>query len=187
MKKTIPYLIIAILVLVIILLLSRKNKSLIFSVPIPVVSHSFEVIKNPVPTVTLPGQTIVDSTYYDKYMSLVNNTEKDSLYKESVTLREYNEVFEDSIQTIKAYSKVRGWLTEQSVSYETKERNIITEVTIPTKYNLFIGGGIGVPMKDNSSMYQAGLMLQNKKGNLLNVETDHKLERVYVKYYYKFW
>ena len=191
MKKSIPYLIIAILVLVIILMLRKKAQDRFFpiTITIPSVFHQFDTIKSPAEVIKLPGQVKIDSTYYNKYVELLTNKKKDSLYKDAVTLREYQEVFEDSIITIKTFSETRGWLTKHSLSYETKERNVTTELPIPSKYHLFVGGGVGVPMEDNSSvqpLYQAGFIFQNKKGNLLNLETDHKLERVYVKYYYRF-
>ena len=186
MKRDIIY-ILAIVVLLFFLFQKKANKFIPITFTIPAVFHQFDTIKNPAEVIKLPSEVIIDSIYYDKYIALLEEKEKDSAYKDAVTIREYNQVFEDSIAKITVFSKSRGWLVEQTASYDIKERKFTENAPIPQKYHLFMGGGAGVPMKDNSSiqpLYQGGFMIQNKKGNLLNIETDHKLERVYVKYYF---
>src|SRR5690606_18361157 len=128
MKKYIPYILLAI---VLIYFLTRKAEKEVITVeiPVPVVSHTFDTIR-------LPGDIIyrrrIDTVLVDNYISSPQ-TVKDSLYKEAITLREYNQRFEDSVQKVDVFTKVRGWLTEQTVSYETKPREVSKEIPVPSK------------------------------------------------------
>jgi len=184
MKRDIIY-ILAIIVLAFFLFQKKKNNFIPIGFTFPAIFHQFDTIK----IFKNTKEIKIDSTYYNKWIKLVNDKSKDIAYKDAVTIREYKETFEDSIQKINVFGEVTGRLNKLSVSYDLKERKFTENVPIPQKYHLFMGGGVGVSMKDNSSvqpLYQAGLIFQNKKGNLFSLKTDHKLERVYGEYYFKF-
>lgn len=111
-------------------------------VPVPVVEHHFDTIKEPYP-VYITDQ-VIDSTYYALYIKIKDSIQKDSLFKDAITLREYNEIFDDTIQTINIYSKVQGFLREQTASYKTKPRTIQldTVLSLPIPYKARFGSGV---------------------------------------------
>lgn len=142
---------------------------IIIEVPIPVVEVEFDTIKDPYP-IYIPGTVKIDSTYYNKYISLRDSISRDSLFKEAIAIREYREVFEDDTIKIDVYSNVQGFLKKQQVSYKTKPRSITvdTTITVKTKYQTKFGAGIevGIPTNNatgNSIVVKPKILLDTKR------------------------
>lgn len=145
-------------------------------VEVPVVQNVFDTI---VPDPKVIRIKEVDSTYYSEYLKLRDSIKKDSAYRDAITIREYDQKFEDTIQTINVFSKVRGSLLEQSVSYKTKPREIIYRDTlrVPRKGSFNLGAGVGLPLGDPSTsapILKIEAMIINKKGNTFSVSADTK-------------
>lgn len=120
-------------------------------VPVPVVETDFDTIYLPQP-IKVIKETKIDSTIYNKYLALQDSIAKNKLVKDALTIREYNQSFDDSIQTIDVYSEVTGTLNKQQVSYKTKPRNISidtiipVDIEIPYKTKFGLGVEVGVPL-----------------------------------------
>src|SRR5690606_24348889 len=79
----------------------------------------------------------VDTVYIDRFIHS-DSIEKVDLYRDAVTIREYNQVFEDSLSKIEVYSKTRGDLLNQSVNLTVFDREIIDTIPFPRpKGNLY--------------------------------------------------
>lgn len=151
-------------------------------VPVPVVEKVFDTIYKPKP-IYIPGKTKIqiDSTYYERYLSLQDSIQKDSLFKEAIKIQEYKPTFEDDTIKIDVYAKVRGELLESGIRYKTKPRTIKLDTTIlvpiPTRAKLFGGAGIRMPYNQFSDggvapIPYGGLYLKTKGDNLISVEFD---------------
>lgn len=143
-------------------------------VPVPVIRREFDTIVPDPKTVVIKE---VDSTVYKDYLKLKNSIQKDSAYKDAITIREYNQVFEDEYATDTVYSKVRGYLLNQSLRSKTKPRTITFRdtITIQPKNSFGIGGELGIPTKrglDVSPVIKAGVYFKNKKGNITSFSYD---------------
>jgi len=141
-------------------------------VKIPSVEKEFDTIKLPSEVKILPGEKVIDSTYYNEYIKLKDSIKKNKAYKDAITLREYNNIFEDENITINTYNKVRGTLLETQSSYKTKERTIIIDTTlnipVPRKAELYIGGDFILPTDPvvlTEPSIAPGFILVNKKHN----------------------
>src|SRR5690606_7679366 len=128
LKKILPY--VACLVLGMLLLnecnREPKKETIIRSVMVPEVITHYDTIKIGSPVYIHK----VDTVYIDRFLRS-DSTEKLSLYKDAVTIREYNQVFEDSLSKIVVYSKTRGNLLKQSVRLTVFEREIIDTIPLP--------------------------------------------------------
>lgn len=172
-------------------------------VPVPVVEHKFDTIY--LPKEIKKEVKVVDTMYLDKYIRLKDSVDKLEFIKDAITIREYSEKFEDSIQNIYVFSEVTGRLNSQTVRYVTKERvikldtTINTTIDVPYKNKFAIGGEIGIPLKGVQGIYngnikvgevapstlvKANLYLDTKK-MLYNISIDTD-SRVYLGGAYKF-
>lgn len=115
-------------------------------VPVPSIKKEFDTIYKPKPVPV--KEIIIDSTYYEEYKALKDSVAKDSLFKEAIKINDYQVTFEDSIQKIEVFSKVRGELLNQKAQYETKPRTLIVNDTIrvPNKFKAYLGVEAGVPL-----------------------------------------
>ena len=113
-------------------------------VEVPVIEKQFDTIKLPTPVPVT--KKVIDSTLYKEHVKLKDSIAKDSAYKEAIAINEYNQVFDDSIQTIEVYTKTQGKILEQSLQYETKPRTItfLDTLEIKKKGSLNVGGGVGL-------------------------------------------
>ena len=114
-------------------------------VEVPVVVKEFDTIYEPVP---VPYTVVeLDTTLVEEYKK-ANDSLKQEIFNSAVTVREYKEIFEDSIQTITVGANVTGTLNSLSVGYETKPRTIVIDTVIPVKVPtkpFTIYGEVGVP------------------------------------------
>lgn len=159
-------------------------------VPVEKIVKEFDTIYEPKPIYV--EKEVIDSTYYDKYNELKSQAEKDSLFRESIKIREYTETYEDEHVKIDVYSKVRGELKEQAPKYEIKPRTVtVPQTTIiksePPKIHLYGGLEAGIPTQDFKDFNaKASLYLQNKKGNMTTLGADLN-KTVYVGYVFRIW
>ena len=157
------------------------------AIDIPEKIGRFDTIVNPEPTIVkdtvfIKGKirtvTKIDSTLYKQYRKVLDSIQRDSIFKEAIAIREYNETFEDSLVKLDIYSKVRGSLLEQSSDYIIKPQQIerldITRtITKERKFSLYIGGGLSVPTEiDQEVGFQGNLGIQNKKGTIYELGYD---------------
>jgi len=107
----------------------------------------------------------VNSELLSKYEQAVHDNDslkQLNLFKDAITERFYNEIFEDSIQTITVDSKVVGVLKSQSISYVTKRRQL-TLKPIKMKPSIFVGGFICTPVaNETASSFGVNLSFMNK-------------------------
>jgi hypothetical protein len=112
--------------------------------------------------------------------------ERDSLYRDAVKIREYTEVYEDSLATATVNSTVEGKLKKQSVSLEIKEKtttidtNVTVEVEVPKKIKFYGGLGAGVPLDMTSAkpVFNGTVGLQDKKDRIftLGINTEGMIQ-----------
>lgn len=142
---------------------------------VPSVEYVHDTIKDPVPIyVKVPE---IDSTYYEKYKVLKDSVARDSMFKEAIRINEYNEVFEDTLQTIDVYSKTRGKLLEQSVKYTTKPYYITVKdsVAIKKKFTISLGAEVGIPTiptLSSTPVVKGGIIFKNKRDNTFSISYD---------------
>lgn len=144
------------------------------------VEKQFDTIYEPKP---YPVKVVeIDSSYYEEYKKLKDSVAKDSMFKEAIKINEYNQVFEDTLQTIDVYSKTRGNLLEQSVKYTTKPYYITVKdsIEIKTKIKVSLGAEIGIPLNftpDFKPVAKGNLYITNRKDNsiILSADTEGRL------------
>jgi len=156
----------------------------VIEVPVPSVEVEFDTIKMLTP-IYIKGEKEIDSTYYQKYITLKDSVQKNSMFKDAITIREYRERIEDDTIVIDLYTKVQGYMKEYQVGYKTKPRKItldtVIKVPVPKKSQIFVGGEIGYPYSSTETDIQAKINLywKNKKNILYNVGIDSK-KRIWV-------
>lgn len=164
-------------------LLQKEKETVIVDVVIPPIEGKFDTIYVPKP-ITIVERDPLNEDLYDKYLKAKDSLERLQMYLDAISIKEYKEVYEDSTITITTYSKTRGDLLEQTNEYYIKPRVIPTEINVEKVNQLYgiIEGGISVDLKPTIS---AGLILKNKKDNLLSLKINSNKE-VLVGYGYKF-
>jgi len=139
-------------------------------VPVPVIEKVFETVREPYP---VKGDTVIDSTYYNRYNALKDSVARDSMYKDAITIRTYNEKVEDGSITIGLDMTVRGSLIDYTVDYKTKPRTIkldtVITVPIPMKPSIYGGGYIYLPPVDSplKSSVIPTIMYKNRKNTII--------------------
>lgn len=143
--------------------------------------------------ITIPGKdgkmdTIYEPKFIEKenpinkellaqYTALKDSVSKLNLFKEVITEKEYNEVYEDDVQIISIYTKVQGSLLKQAPKYKIKPFNIVSKDTVQINYNKpernkILGGlEIGKPVVGDI-IFKGNVYLQNKRGNILSAGYD---------------
>lgn len=99
-------------------------------VEVPVVEKEFDTIYEPQPIPYLVKE--IDTALVEQYKK-ANDSLKEKLFEQAVEVKQYKEVFEDSIQTITVDAEVTGELNWLKTSYETKPRTIKVDTVIPVK------------------------------------------------------
>ena len=155
-------------------------------VKIPSIENVFDTIKIPQDPQYIKE---IDSIYYKEYLELKDSIQKDSAYKDAIAIKEYTQNFSDGFQSVDVFSKTRGSLLEQSVSYKTKPKTIIVKDTIEikTKNSFALGAEIGVPTIQNldaTPVIKGGVEFTNKKGNAFSLSYDTE-GRAWVGYKFK--
>jgi len=142
---------------------------------VPSVEKEFDTIYEPVPVYVKVKE--IDSTYYEEYKKLKDSVAKDSMFKEAIKINEYNQKYEDTLQTIDVYSKTRGKLLEQNVKYTTKPYYITVKdsVEIKKKYTLSVGSEVGIPTiptLSSTPVLKANIVFKNKRDNTYSISYD---------------
>ena len=179
--RLIPYLIIAVLGVFLYFQLTKDVEivevPVRVEVPVPVVKVEFDTILDPYP-VYIEGKTIIDSTYFEKYINLKDSVEKRKLFIEAIAIRDYHETVEDDTLKIDINMRVQGFLKSYQVSYKTKPRTILLDtilpLAIPKRSRLY--GSIETVIPTNQFEFQpvlkVGLMLKTKSDRIYSVSID---------------
>jgi len=177
--KYLPWLILSICLILLVRQCGEKPRveyvEVEVEVLVPSVEKVFDTIYEPTPKYVKVKE--IDSTYYKKYTELIDEVAKDSIFKEAITVNEYNETFSDTLQTIQVYSKTRGQLIAQSVKYVTNPYSIKVKETVEIKKrsSLSIGSEIGMPtinLTNPVPILKANAILTNKRGNTFSISYD---------------
>ena len=126
--------------------------------------------------VTLAGDTIVtenpiNDSLVKQYETLKDSVSKFKLFVDATKIRQYNEVFEDSVIKISTYAETSGKLLKMAPSYVIKERKQSVNVK-QTVFALYAGGNVYNTLQLDNGGVGANLYIQNKKGDLYNVGYD---------------
>jgi hypothetical protein len=148
-------------------------------IEVPAKTGEFEPIENPTPITITNTEYIVDEALVDEYKK-ANDSLKAELFKSAVVVREYEETFEDSVQTIKVKANVTGILNSLSASYVTKpftvKKDTVVEFKVPAnKKSISLYLEVGLPtIQDISStpVLKAGFDFKNKKNMIYGASFD---------------
>ena len=169
-KQILPYLFCVILGM---LLLNECNrdpevKTIVRTVTVPEIVKQFDTV-----IVTDPVYVhSVDTVFMDRFIRS-DNTGQVDLYKDAITIRDYNQTFKDSTASINVYSKTRGRLLEQSISYKVFERKLTDTIPLPRpKGNLYFIPEIGTTTDLRGLRAKAGLLYQDQNKHLYSISMD---------------
>lgn len=144
-------------------------------VPIPGMQNTFPPVVMPKPKKVKPRPDLVDDFINS------NSITRDSLYCDAVTERFYDINYKDSIQEVNVKTNVQGKLLNQVVDYKIYPSSITldTVITISTpkvnKAFLMMEIGQDITNINNiSPVGKAGIIIKNKKDNLLSASIDTK-------------
>lgn len=160
-------------------------------IPVEVVKNVFDTIYYPIPVVKTKIE--VDSSLVDEYKK-ANDSLKKELFEKAVTVNDYVETFEDSIQTITVKAQTTGTLNSLQASYETKPRTVTLDTTLTVevphyKRSLTPYSEVGIPTKLSPNLEQAmkntvvlkvGIDFKTKKNWTYGLSYDTE-KRVWVK------
>lgn len=136
-------------------------------------------LDQPVPF-PVPGETrtVVDSTYYFKYLDEKDEKEKLKLFVDAITLRDTTvALVDDDRISLTVTSKVRGKLLSQFAHYTIKPFDTVIQPPsyhMP-KYKLYIGAHVRVPSfpSELDTSFGGHLMIQGtKRENFLTIGYD---------------
>lgn len=135
-------------------------------------------------TVTAPSETDTLMLAY-----LKDSINRLNMFLEAISIREYNETFLDSIQSVSVYSKTRGHLIEQSISYnilpQTIQVDTVLQVDCPVPSQKYMNLGAGYnPMLSRISMH-GGFTYISTKRNMYHFGASSAGD-IYFKYGIKF-
>ncbi len=148
---------------------------IVMEVPVPVISKEYSKVFFPV-----FKESKIDSNYYNKYKELKKDSIKvDSLIKELVTIRTYNEKVEDDTISINLKANVRGTLLDYQIGYKTKPYTIPLDTTIKVKIpqspKFYFGAMVSAEFKnpnDNIGIGPTAAFLNRKQTKLFTFSYD---------------
>ena len=135
-------------------------------IKVPEIVNNFDTI-----TIFKPfKRTIIDSTYKDAYLAEKDSSARLKMYLKAVTIKEFNQNFTDTFQSIDVYTKTRGDLLAQTVNYKTFERIIKTKDTVmlPKPRRMLSVGIEG----NNNLDFKAGFLYTDRKKTIYSVGVD---------------
>jgi len=95
-------------------------------VKVPEIINTFDTI-----TIFKRSNSVkIDSIYKNRYISTKDSLQRLKLYLDAIAVKEYNQNFKDSTQSIDIWTQTRGDLIAQTVKYNIFERTIKTNDTI---------------------------------------------------------
>src|SRR5690554_495254 len=173
-KDIFPYLICVILGFFLFKECNRENKPETIikevSVKVPEIKKQFDTV-----FVDRPVRIVeVDTIYLKEYVN-ASDEEKEALFIDAVTVRDYYHTFEDENQAINVSSQVRGHLLTQSVDYTIFERKVTTKDTFDLpmpQRKLYFLPEIGSNIRFDGIKVKAGLIYQDRKEHLYKLSYD---------------
>lgn len=162
-------------------------------VPVPSIEGESDTLKNPTPIKIINPinkqlnnknkELIKENKKLLKLYKEADSILKENKYKDAITIREYEEEFVDTFQTISVFTKTRGSLLEQSISYKTNEYTIPLDTIVTTKvknkFKVFGSLEVGTILLDEDKKFsnivvKPGIIFKNSKDNglMLSVDTN---------------
>jgi hypothetical protein len=101
-------------------------------------------------------------------------------YQDAISIKEYNQEYKDTFQTVNVYSKTRGELLEQAITYKTEKYYIPLDTTIATtikgKFKVLgqmeIGSNVIGKETFTKVVAKPSIIFQNSKDNGLSLSID---------------
>ena len=177
MKPTFYQITTAICVIIIFFLVQCEGEKEIIEVPVRI-EVPIPGIAGKTDTIYIPKPVRVEVPTIDKQKEfiLMDSIGKLNAYIDATTVREYSNTFEDDTIKIDTWSRVRGELLAQSNDYFIKPRTIqldtVIEIQKPAFNALFLYGGTKYHFGTQSVAFEAKLMFNNKRDNLLSIGID---------------
>lgn len=124
---------------------------------------------------------IENDSLLEKYKR-ADSINKSKQYQDAIAIKEYKETFKDTFQTIDVYTKTRGELLEQSISYKTEKYYIDLDTTIKVKVKgkfkvlgqMEVGSNIIGKETFTKIVAKPSIIFQNSKNNGLSISVDTK-------------
>ncbi len=167
----------AVCIVIILFLTQCEGKKEIVEVPVRIEVPVLGVAGK-TDTIYVPKPVMVEVPTPDREreFTLMDSIEKILAYKDAVTIREYENTFEDDTIKIDTWSRVRGELLAQSNDYFIKPRTIqldtVIQIQKPAFNELYLLGGVKYHLNTQSVGFEAKLIFKNKKNNLLSLGVD---------------
>ena len=168
-------------ILVLAVLFLRKETEIV-EVTLPVRTNT-KVITNPLPInegnktllitnfKTIKVRNPVNDTLVKRYLAQRDSLSRLNTFIDAVRLRDYVELLDDSLQTIKVESRVNGYLREQIITYTTKPQKV--EVEIKDRKRLYAGAELVMPTQGLQQTPTLGAMINLvSQKNVLTVGYD---------------
>jgi|TARA_R110000824_G_scaffold234004_7_gene422454 hypothetical protein len=168
-------------ILVLAVLFLRKETEIV-EVTLPVRTNT-KVITNPLPInegnktllitnfKTIKVRNPVNDTLVKRYLAQRDSLSRLNTFIDAVRLRDYVELLDDSLQTIKVESRVNGYLREQIITYTTKPQKV--EVEIKDRKRLYAGAELVMPTQGIKQTPTLGAMINLvSQKNVLTVGYD---------------
>lgn len=119
----------------------------------------------------------------DLYIKENDSLKRLKMYGDAITINKQINTFEDDKLKIDIESEIQGKLLELSLTnYTIKSQDIPLTIEEPipkeTKFALYTGGGLYYNSESQKLNYKAGVTFQNKKGDLLTLESDFKKQPI---------
>jgi hypothetical protein len=204
MKKSIPYLIIAVLVAVIFIQNScEPNPTEPKKIVIPEIkgkspiTKPVQVVIEPDKPFTIPKQhnNKKENEFLQKQIDslLKQNNElieafaaatdslQNELYKKAISIRYYEECYGDEFVEIASSGFVRGEIQSMKFNYTIREKSIKTPPDKEVTFRLMGGVEFGNTLQFDSFLVKGNLGFQNKKGNVFTTSFDTQ-ERIWIGY-----
>ena len=122
--------------------------------------------------------TEVDTALLEKYRAENDSLKKELMYKDAIAIREYEELYTDTLLDINVKAKVRGTLLDLYIpSYTIHPINGETPYDPPIPWDIFIGGELGIPTTyDSNFLLKVNADLRiNKMMYGLSYDTDRRI------------
>jgi len=125
--------------------------------------------------INIPGKI---DTVYVKQFEKAADTVKTEMFIDATKIRQYTNVFKDSLGDVSIFTETRGELLKIVPTITIKAR-------LPAKETVFAvygGGGMYLPLTFEKLSYKVNLRFQNKKGDLWSGSYDPFNKAVFVDY-----
>lgn len=196
LKKSIPYIIIAIL-LVFLFLKDCSNAPTVKPqiISTPKIEAKFEPVKpihTPIKTVVAsavkqsaktairPAMIIKNESLLKSYQREIDVLKKELLFKKAIQLNKFDTKFEDDNLIININGIVQGEVQEITPSYVIKPQTIEVRPK-EVKFRMLAGLEVGNNLLFNKPLFKANVGFQNAKGSMITASYDTE-ERIFIGY-----